>query len=174
MEVGWSVKFLNDNLTGTITAINRSQATVLCDDGFERTTSISEIVKYNKLDNDKLEKSKAKVKPSDLLDKKGKPIIQKVKEDYIDLHIEELIDDHRNMTNGEIMLLQLRKFEEKMSLSIRNRSERLVVVHGVGEGVLRSEIHHRLTTKYSYEFMDAPYQQYGRGATLILFREKRV
>lgn len=173
MELGSTVKFLNENLTGVITKLNKNLVTVMCEDGFERTTTLAELVSYKKTHHQKLKNTKPKVKKSDLINKKGTPVIQKVKEGHIDLHIEELLDDHRNMTNGEIMLLQLRKFEEKMTYAIRNHYDRLIVVHGVGEGVLRSEIHHRLVKKYPYEFMDAPYQEYGRGATLILLKEKR-
>ena len=58
---------------------------------------------------------------------------------------------------------------------MRNKLKRIVIIHGKGEGVLKSEIHLYLTRLNSeqgvrLDFHDAPYHEYGMGgATEVLF-----
>ena len=86
----------------------------------------------------------------------------------IDLHIEELIDNHRNLSNGEIVNIQINAMEDKINEALRANCKELVVIHGVGRGVLRIEVRNRIT-QLGFRFSDASYAKYGYGATLIEF-----
>lgn len=173
MEVGNLVAFINETLSGEIISIQGKYAIVFCDDGFEREAAITELAVIHRDSHKKLKASKPTIKNSDKINAAtGKPLPVKVKEDHIDLHIEELLESTRNMTNGEILMHQIRKFEERLKRAQNNQFDRLVAVHGVGEGVLRAEIHRLLIRKYELEFMDAPYQEYGYGATLIFLKKR--
>jgi hypothetical protein len=58
----------------------------------------------------------------------------------IDLHIEELVDSHSGLTNHEILSIQLERFEKELQYCISNGIKKLIVIHGVGNGKLKSEI----------------------------------
>lgn len=85
----------------------------------------------------------------------------------IDLHIEELLDSHVGMTNTEILLKQMTEFRSFFKRAQEKRIPKLVVIHGVGEGVLKNEIRTFLSKKDHVEFFDASYLEYGKGATEI-------
>ncbi|MFM7666757.1 MAG: Smr/MutS family protein [Bacteroidota bacterium] len=85
----------------------------------------------------------------------------------IDLHLEQDLVAINKMTNAEILLFQLRKADEFTQKMIERRIEDFVIIHGVGEGVLKSEIR-MLLTKYSgVQTTDADFKKYGQGATLV-------
>lgn len=89
----------------------------------------------------------------------------------IDIHIEKLTDNYKHLSNFEIMQLQLKEFEKYLELSIAHHQPSLVVIHGVGEGRLRDEIHEIL--KYKKEvssYVNQFHPLYGYGATEIYFR----
>ena len=53
----------------------------------------------------------------------------------IDLHIGELLDDTRGMSNSEILNYQLDKFREVMEQYRNKREQRIVFIHGKGNTV---------------------------------------
>jgi hypothetical protein len=88
-------------------------------------------------------------------------------EQEIDLHIEELVDSVQGMNNFEMLQLQLRKFQESLNLAHQKGVKKLIVIHGVGNGRLKTEIRSILKNYPEYEVMDASYKRYGYGATQI-------
>lgn len=89
----------------------------------------------------------------------------------IDLHIEELLDDVSSIPDHEKLNFQLDYFERCLDESLQNHLHRLIVIHGVGKGVLKSKIHQLLQ---QYDFIDSFSNEYhpkfGYGATEIIFR----
>jgi hypothetical protein len=89
----------------------------------------------------------------------------------IDLHIEKLTDDWKHLSNYEIVSLQLKTFEEYYDLALAHIQPSLIVIHGVGEGKLRDEIHERLRLKKEVKsFVNQYHPLYGYGATEIFFQ----
>ena len=89
----------------------------------------------------------------------------------IDLHIEKLTDDYRRMSNYEIVSLQLKTFEKYYHLAVAHHQPSLIVIHGVGEGVLRNEIHDILRLKKEVKsFVNQYHPNFGYGATEIFFQ----
>lgn len=89
----------------------------------------------------------------------------------IDLHIEKLTDDYRRMSNYEIVSLQLKTFEKYYHLAVAHHQPSLIVIHGVGEGVLRDEIHDILRLKKEVKsFVNQYHPNFGYGATEIFFQ----
>jgi Smr domain len=87
----------------------------------------------------------------------------------IDLHIELLYDNPKNLTNEEIVMVQLRAFEHFLAKAIRLNVKRTFVIHGVGKGKLRDMIHARLRRHSDVKFFKNEYhERYGWGATEIL------
>lgn len=89
----------------------------------------------------------------------------------IDLHIEKLTDDWRRMSNYEMLGLQLKTFEKYYHLSVIHRQPSLIVIHGIGEGKLRDEIHDVLRGRSEVKsFVNQYHPRYGYGATEIYFQ----
>ncbi len=87
----------------------------------------------------------------------------------IDLHIEELVPMHKHMSNREILDLQMRTFRRCVNHAINQRFTKIVAIHGVGAGTLKTSLRTYIKEKFHYmEVMDANYKKYGQGATEIL------
>jgi hypothetical protein len=89
----------------------------------------------------------------------------------IDLHIEKLTDDWANLSNFEIVALQLRAFEKYYDLALAHVQPSLTVIHGIGTGKLRDEIHELLKHRKEVKtFVNQYHPQFGYGATEIFFQ----
>ncbi len=89
----------------------------------------------------------------------------------VDLHIEKISEDWKRLSNYEILSLQLKIFEKYYDLALAHMLPSLVVIHGVGEGKLRDEIHDRLRLKREVKsFVNQYDPRYGFGATEIYFQ----
>jgi predicted Zn-dependent protease len=89
----------------------------------------------------------------------------------VNLHIEELLDDYEKMSNAEMLEYQLDKFREVMDKYKNKREQRIVFIHGKGDGVLRKAILEELKKKYSNcRHQDASFQEYGFGATMVTIK----
>lgn len=84
-----------------------------------------------------------------------------------DLHIEEITDSHSGWTNTEIVNKQVQEFRSFYNNARSKRVRKLVVIHGVGEGILKEEIRAILNGHDGVEFYDADFREYGKGATAI-------
>ncbi len=91
----------------------------------------------------------------------------------VDLHADKLTDDWQNMSAAEILSMQLQSFETFYDLTIAHNQKELIVIHGIGEGKLRDEIHQRLKLKREVKtFVNQFHHLYGYGATEIYFDVK--
>ena len=89
----------------------------------------------------------------------------------VDLHIHELLDDTTNMTNGEMLEYQLGVFRKTLDEYKDRKGQKIVFIHGKGEGVLRNAILKELKSKYrDYPYQDASFREYGFGATMVTIR----
>ena len=89
----------------------------------------------------------------------------------IDLHIDKLMDRWMHLSNFEILSIQLKEFEKYYDLAKLHYQPSLIVIHGVGEGVLRDEIHNLLKTRKEVKsFVNQYHPNYGYGATEIFFK----
>lgn len=89
----------------------------------------------------------------------------------IDLHIEKLADDYRRMSNFEMLSLQLKTFEKYYQLAVVHHQPSLIVIHGIGEGRLKNDIHDILRYKPEVKsFVNQYHPRYGYGATEINFQ----
>lgn len=89
----------------------------------------------------------------------------------IDLHIEKLSDNWAAMSNFEMLTLQLQTFEKFFDLALAYKQAKLIVIHGVGKGKLRDEIHSLLHNRKEVKsFVNQYHPLYGYGATEIYFQ----
>lgn len=85
----------------------------------------------------------------------------------VDLHINELLDDCRGLSNSEILTVQLDKFRDELNKAVKNHNKRIVFIHGVGNGTLKNELRKQLEKTYKYKYQDASFKEYGFGATMV-------
>ena len=87
----------------------------------------------------------------------------------VDLHIHELLDDTRGLLNSEILGIQMDKFHQVMKENINRKKRKIVFIHGVGNGTLKTELRKALDRKYkSHYYQDASFREYGYGATMVI------
>ncbi len=92
---------------------------------------------------------------------------QKKLEVEIDLHIEELVENSKGLSNHEMLSIQLERFEKELDKAFVNGTKKLVFIHGVGNGRLKMEIQNVLKSTPGVTFQDASYKLYGFGATQV-------
>ena len=89
----------------------------------------------------------------------------------VDLHINELLDTTAGLSNAAMLQCQLDKFHEVLDENKNRKGQKIVFIHGKGEGVLRKEIEKLLKTRYkTYYFQDASFREYGFGATMVTIK----
>ena len=173
LEIGNKVAVLDDVLKGIVTKIDGKNVDIKTDDGMILTFLASELVKIEK---DQYELSKFSDINHQLLKEKiasqpsKKSAFKKEKSEVIfevDLHINQLVNSTRGMDNFDMLNLQLDTAKRKLEYAISKRIPKIVFIHGVGEGVLKSELV-RLFQKYPVRFYDASYKKYGLGATEVV------
>jgi|TARA_B110000908_G_C10254795_1_gene454645 hypothetical protein len=171
-KIGKQVAVLDDVLRGVIIDINNEVINVKDVDGMIYQFNQNELViieqdqhqlsKYSDINNPLL---KDKLKDHDnkgarLKKDKNEVILE------VDLHINQLIKTTKGMDNFEMLSLQLETAKKKIEFAITKRIPKIVFIHGVGEGVLKSELHY-LFGRYPVRFYDASYKKYGLGATEV-------
>jgi len=102
---------------------------------------------------------------------KNKPsrFVVLTRQKVVDLHIEELIKDYSSMSNAQIISYQINFFMQEMDKALIDKLHKIVFIHGVGAGVLRSSIREELKRFPNIRYTDAPIEKYGNGATEVEF-----
>jgi hypothetical protein len=86
----------------------------------------------------------------------------------VDLHINQLLDSTAGLNNTDIINVQLKKFHAIMEENKNKKGQRIVFIHGKGEGVLRNAVLSELKLKYkNFPVQDASFKEYGFGATMV-------
>lgn len=89
----------------------------------------------------------------------------------IDLHSHAILDTTAGMNNTDILNYQLDIFHQTLQEYAGKKGQKIVFIHGKGDGVLRNAIEKELKTKYkSYPFQDASFREYGFGATMVTIK----
>ena len=172
LEIGNKIAVLDDILKGVIVDIIGDDILVKTTDGMDFTFKASEIVK---IETEQHELSKFTDINNSLLKEKiserfqKKTAFKKHKNEVVfevDLHIDKLTNSTKNMDNYDMLNLQLDTAKNKIEYAISKKISKVIFIHGVGEGVLKSELQ-RLLKKYPVKFYDASYKKYGLGATEV-------
>lgn len=86
----------------------------------------------------------------------------------VDLHINELVDTTAGMENKDMLQLQLDTVRKTMREHSKRKGQKIVFIHGKGDGVLRKAVRDILKKEWpKAELQDASFQEYGFGATLV-------
>jgi hypothetical protein len=176
-EVNDRVEVLDDALKGIVVQVRGEVVTIETNEGFMLDFNESELVKIGEPQSRMISMDDASF--SEILrekqqSKKPKSVRVKPKDRNIpamevDLHIEKLVNSYKGMGNYDILNLQLDTAKRQIEFAIRKRIQKLVFIHGVGEGVLKAELDFLLGRYDNLKFYDADYQKYGVGATEVYF-----
>lgn len=171
--IGDRVAVLDDVGEGEVMAIHNDQITVLMDEGFELYYAASELVRTSTDTSITVSNFEiAQIKKQKELPKRKKSIATKVKERSlpkmeVDLHIQKLTTKHRGMSNYDMLNLQLDTAQRQLHFAVQKRIQKVVFIHGVGEGVLKEELYFLFRKYENIRYYDADYQKYGLGATEV-------
>lgn len=175
LNKGDKVSVLDDAIDGFITGIDGAVITIETTDGFDLTFKANELIKIESnpvrisFNKSQVISEKEVCKPNYInKEKKNK---KEIPAPEFDLHIEKLAKNYKAMSNYDILTLQLETAKRHIEFSIRNRIPKIVFIHGVGEGVLKSDLDFLLGRYDSIIFQDANYQKYGLGATEVYFKQ---
>ncbi|MFA0963229.1 DUF2027 domain-containing protein [Roseivirga sp. BDSF3-8] len=86
----------------------------------------------------------------------------------VDLHIEALTNDKDNMSNRQMLELQLSTFEDMLDKAIVAGKDEITFIHGLGNGTLKNAIQKKLSTLKNIKyFEDTMKDKFGYGATRV-------
>lgn len=89
----------------------------------------------------------------------------------VDLHASELFESTDGLEPADILNYQLDRFTEVMKANLGKPGQKIVFIHGKGEGVLRQALMKELTHRFKgHDVQDASFQEYGYGATQVTIR----
>ena len=88
----------------------------------------------------------------------------------MDLHLEEILDKTSGMSNAEKLNYQLNYFKRELDNAIAGNTRKIVFIHGVGNGRLKSEICAILDRHNDLRYHDASFRKYGFGATEVIIK----
>lgn len=170
-QIGDSVETLDDIIKGRVDAINGTQISIETEDGFHMKFDASELVKiFGEISVSNYEV--AQIKSEKEIPKKRKPQTSKPKERNapkmeVDLHIQQLTKSYKGLSNYDMLNLQMDAAKRQLEFAIRNRIQKVVFIHGVGEGVLKEELKYLFGRYENIKYYEADYQKYGLGATEV-------
>ena len=173
---GDKISVLDDAIDGIVVEIKGNEVTIETTDGFNLTFKSSELIKVGTTNEMNFTFNKSQIisekevtKPNYInKEKKNK---KEIPPPEFDLHIEKLVKSYKGLNNYEILTLQMETAKRHVEFAIRNRIPKIVFIHGVGEGVLKSELDFLLGRYDLINFQDANYQKYGLGATEVYFKQ---
>ena len=147
-KVGDKVEAIDDVVQGVVVKINAGQITVESNDGFLLQYTAAELLKVTgtnaiKVSNFEVAKIKAgKEIPRNKQNKKSRPKERYAPQMEVDLHIDKLTPSTKGMTNFEMLNLQLDTAKRQLDFALRKRIQKVVFIHGVGEGILKEELYY--------------------------------
>ena len=175
-KVGDQVAVLDDDLKGVVTKVAGQTITIETDEGFELNYEMNELIiqsTTHKLNQALFEGLSVTdiIKEKEAKKRQNKPV-KKGKERYeptleVDLHIHQLTNSSRGMSNHDMLTLQLDTARRQLDFAIKKRIQKVVFIHGVGEGVLKIELEYLFGRYNNVKFYEANYQKYGLGATEV-------
>jgi len=175
-EVDDYVLVLDEDLSGVIKGIEGNIISIETDEGFILEFQSSELVKKERNQSLKSElfsqtsinaaiAEKEQAKRKQQVKKRPKDRYEPTLE--VDLHINQLTKSSKGMSNHEMLTLQLDTAKRQLDFAISKRIQKVVFIHGVGQGVLKLELEYLFGRYSNIKYYDANYQKYGLGATEV-------
>jgi len=178
-SIGDKVSVLDENIDGVITSLTASELSVKTEDGFILKFAPHEVVKIDAnlrfhTEGAAQKQIEFKKEQEHLRSKQPSPRKKEKVQAAVpfDLHIEKLTKNHKRMAPYEILELQLDTAKRHLEFAIKNRIPRIVLIHGVGEGVLKTELEYLYKRYNGISTSVADFRTFGQGATEIYITQK--
>ncbi|MDT0685826.1 Smr/MutS family protein [Autumnicola psychrophila] len=170
---GDKVEVLDDNLEGVVVSNNGNMIEIETSEGFNMEFPASDLVKIetpiedfqeNVDFNQILEEKKVPRKHNS---QRIKPKERNAPPMEVDLHIHKLTKSARGLSNYEMLDIQIDTARRQLEFAMEKRIQKIVFIHGVGEGVLKAELDYLFGRYANVKFYDADFKKYGLGATEV-------
>ncbi len=90
----------------------------------------------------------------------------------VDLHADEILETTQGMEPFDILQYQLELFRRTLQEHAKSYGQKIIFIHGKGEGVLRKALVTELRRNYKgYLYQDASFREYGYGATQVMIKK---
>tara|TARA_B100000949_G_scaffold177633_1_gene158431 strand:+ start:2422 stop:2964 length:543 start_codon:yes stop_codon:yes gene_type:complete len=170
-SIGDRAEVLDEAISGVVQKVDGNEVTLITDDGFPMHFPADDLVKIEG-DISVSNYEVAQIKKEKEIPKKRKAPTINPKERTapkmeVDLHIHQLVKSSKGMSNFDMLNIQLDTAKRQLDFAIRKRIQKVVFIHGVGEGVLKEELRYLFNRYDNVKFYDADYQKYGLGATEV-------
>ena len=175
-QIGDKVEVLDEDISGYVESIDGDMVTLITDDGFPLQYHLRELllkkegVKVTNFEASQVKKEKEIPKRN--TSAAIKPKLRNAPKMEVDLHIHQLVKNTKGLSNFDMMNLQLETAKRQLEFAIRKRIQKVVFIHGVGEGILKEELQYLFKKYDGVKWYDADYQKYGLGATEVYITQK--
>jgi dsDNA-specific endonuclease/ATPase MutS2 len=170
MKKGDEVVYISDTGGGEVLSVNDDGTVLILDDhGFETLVLRNEIMLRDQLgiNEEVLFSDQIRLKSADqetLAVKPKKELPSNLIE--IDLHIHEITEEAIETAGTRLIDVQMNYFINELEKARRKGVRQIIVIHGVGQGKLKSEVRKYLS-HLGYAYEDANLLKYGTGATEV-------
>lgn len=163
LQPGMRVTLMDSSDRGVIKRVRKDCVEIELDYGFVVPVGFHDFIVNDAAEDRKLRQSvgSSKSKPTS----EEKPVFTN-KAIEIDLHIEAL-PGGMGVPKGEELPYQLEYFRSTLRSQLKHRGSRIIFVHGVGDGILKSAIREELDTVYA---ISCSWNPYGDGATAVTIK----
>ncbi|MFM2037828.1 MAG: hypothetical protein RL432_767 [Bacteroidota bacterium] len=165
-NLGEKVSILTETGVFVVVSLENHSLVVEDEDGFRRSVPKQYVVQRKSISSPVLNKDRPTVEPR-VTRKKDSPYPP-----FIDLHAEAL---GLNASQPQFLLdLQLNACKQFLNECIKNRATKCIIIHGVGDGTLRSSVRQLLSTNNGIHYHDANVSPRGVGSTLVEIKIQRA
>ncbi|MEO9513818.1 MAG: Smr/MutS family protein [Flavobacteriaceae bacterium] len=171
--MGDIVEVLDDAISGEVIGIEGDWITIRTLDGFSMRYTSKELVKgvgdINISNFEIAQIKREKELPKRRTTRAIRPKERNAPKMEVDLHINQLVKSTKGLSNFDMLNLQLETAKRQLNFAMDKRIQKVVFIHGVGEGILKEELYFLFKKYENLKFYDADYQKYGLGATEVYF-----
>ena len=179
-NIGDKVVYIDEVGGGEVLQVKATTLVIESDDGFDYEVPMAAVTLVNEAQEKWIEKDENWPEP-EVLDEYAEittSTISKTKDKKsgetiweVDLHIEELVRSPEKLSQVMMLKIQLEQVETVLYKAFDNYIGKVVFIHGVGQGVLKNNIHKVLKQYENVYFDDADFMTYGKGATLVIINK---
>ena len=175
---GDKVSLKDDAVSGEVISVVEGTLLVHTEEGFEIPLSPEEVVL---IPNNSLVETaiptvndlQHKTSRKKTVSKRKKPKEQNQPAMEVDLHVHQLVKKSNHMSPHEILTLQLDTAKRQLDFAIIKKIQKVVFIHGVGQGVLRAELEYLFRRYENLNFYDADFGKYGQGAVEVYIYQNK-
>lgn len=168
-KIGQKVKVLDDNISGVITKVKSDYVYFDDEFGFEYEYHQNDLIKDIEIDYDEYKDIEIKEVTKAVFKTFRKSHRHPYVTREVDLHIENLVDNWKDLDTAEILQTQLDVARNEIERAMLESQIRLILIHGFGKGILKKELTNLLYRYTNVEFYDASFKEYHGDAIEVKF-----